>query len=119
MSANHNNRDGFSYGPYGKLNLLEEAMFSSLFDEQVDLDEQEILYEVEEAKFLKRVCIVKTLLYPMEWLLTRIFLGKAWTVEKVLTQKLYWKFLRNKISLSDFKDELFVIVNNPPLEDNK
>lgn len=89
-----------------KLTDTEEALIYTTFDAQTEHDISSIQKNIKQNKFLKRVCLYKTLTFPLEFVLFSLFFNKEQRKNKINLNKLYWKFLRNKISLNDFKKEL-------------
>lgn len=114
MSANHESRDGLMT-PLHVVSKFEEAIINAQFDEQVNFDIAEYEQQQREIKLLKRVCWIKTLTYPWEYLITYLFLGKEALKERTLTQKYYWMFIRNKMKLNDFKVKINDIIDNSSL----
>ena len=105
MSATFDKRDGAIFAP--KIcNKLEQEMFSAYFDQQVDYDLAIMKKEMEETKLLRKMSLVKILVFPILYPLTRIFIGKALADDVLYCQKLYWKFLRKKITPTEFKNLL-------------
>lgn len=109
MSAKYKKESGFVYLHEGYIDDYNEAMIVSMFDEQTDYDIEDIRKDIKEAKMFRKICIVKTILFPLELLLTLIILGKKEAKEKIESQKLYIKLLRNKINVSEFKEEVMDI----------
>jgi hypothetical protein len=113
MSGKYNKRDGFVYLHLqsNKLDPFHIAVIESMFDEQADYDIEDINLEIEEGKLFRKVCIVKTLIFPLEVLVTKLVMGKPWTSEKIKAQGIYWKFLRKKITLEELKKEIIKIAS--------
>jgi hypothetical protein len=89
-----------------QLNDAEEALVFTTFDAQTSHDIDAMEKRTKHIKFLKRVCLYKLLTYPFEIVLFSLFFNKTHRTNKRNLIKLYWKFLRNRISLNDFKKEL-------------
>lgn len=83
-----------------------EAIICAVFDQETDYDEQLILKEIKATKFLKKVCVLRIMLVVPEYVLLRVMFGKKAAKNKSDCTKLYVKFLRNKITLENFKKEL-------------
>lgn len=115
MSASYENNHGLAYSPYGKLTEYDEAIIGSLFDQDTDEEENMINKSMQEESFMRKVVLIKTILYPIELALTYFILGKKWTEEKRESQKLYWAFLRKKISYNQFQRSIVRLINNAPL----
>lgn len=88
------------------LNNVEETIVYTTFDTETNYDIDLIEKEKKQTKFLKRVCLYKLITYPFEYVLFSLFFNKDHRANKKNLTKLYWKFLRNRISLVDFKKEL-------------
>lgn len=112
MAGSYNKRDGFVYmfKKPSKEDAFYTTMFEVMFDEQCDEDAAEIAADIEEAKLFKKVCWLKTLIFPLEYPLAYIIMGKQWAKDKVEAQKFYWKFIRNKITLQDMKVEVAKLI---------
>jgi hypothetical protein len=106
MSSNYDSKQGHSFVLTEFLHPEDEALLCTLFDEYQDHEEQEIIRIMHETKILKNVCLVKTLMYPYEYILSKIFLPKTMVRERIQFQALYWKFLRGKMTYEEFKDKL-------------
>lgn len=111
MSAKYEKRDGFMYSPYS-LSAFERETISLMFEDQIDYDIEVYKRELLKVKMLKRQCIIKTLVLPVELPLSYLLLGKTIARERYNTQKLYWKFLTHKMTIEDFENELNLIIAN-------
>src|SRR6267142_5998701 len=105
MSANHNRIDGFIYS-HKELSELDKTLLYTNFDNQITYDLVDIKKEQNEIKLLKRSSLIKTILFPLEYILTYFLMDKEFVRDRITCQKLYWKFLRNKISNNEFKRQL-------------
>lgn len=114
MSAKYDDRDEI-FTPTFRLNKTEADIVCLLFDETVNYFMKEYEERAKEIKLLKRVCLVKTLIYPTEVIVTLLVLGKDAAKERNTSQKYYWKFLRNKIDMDDLKFRLNLLVKNSTL----
>lgn len=103
MSAKHEKRDGFVFFPYKRLNLSEESFLCDQFEKFSDMDEKEIIDQLNLVKTLKKLCISKTFLFPFEYTFTFIFLGKEKAKIIYKCQRLYWNFLKGRITLEKFE----------------
>ncbi len=90
---------------------MEQIHYSLLFDEYVDDEIREMEHQMREEKILKRVCWVKTLCFPIEFIITYFLLGKIWTKERIEQQKLFNAFLKNKVTSKEFSNKLMDISN--------
>lgn len=111
MSAKYEKRDGFMYSQYD-LNDYEASMLVMMFEDQIDYDIKMWERELLKVKMLKRQCIIKTLVLPVELPLSYFLLGKSIARERYNTQKLYWKFLTRKMTIEEFENELNLIIAN-------
>lgn len=114
MSANFDERDEILTLTF-QLNDIERQMLVLLFDEHVDYQMREFEARKAEIKLLKRICLVKTLLFPLELPVTYFLLGKEASRERMESQSCYWRFVRNKISLEAFKNDLNSLIKNSNL----
>ena len=106
MSANSDDKVGWTYCLTNNLDPQTATIFELLFEQQVDLDEQEIALDLQETSLVLKVAICKALVYPVEALLYRVLVGKEYYNHVKTTKDLYWKFLRKKITLNEFKHGL-------------
>ena len=107
MSASFDKSDGFSFYPVGEVTEQDRTINMMIFDQKFDYDLGVYKSEQKEIKLLKKICLIKTLLFPLELTFSFLFLGSRWTKIKVInSQKLYWRFLRKKISYEKFKKQL-------------
>jgi hypothetical protein len=84
----------------------EEAICAINFDMEFDKDISNAEFSIKQKKFLKRAALVNLLLFPLEYTLLTIFFEKRHRTPKKLAVKLYYKFLRNKLTLYQFKTDL-------------
>jgi hypothetical protein len=113
MSANYDEKDQILTSAF-IVNKVDEELLGMIFDSHVDwyiYDQQE---RIREIKALKRVCLIKTIVFIPEIVFSWWFY-KQYAKERIQTQKQYWKFLRNKITLDEFKNELNYILRNSKL----
>jgi hypothetical protein len=115
MSGKYKKQSGFVYLHEGRIDEYNEAMIISIFDEQTDYDIEDIEKDMKEEKLFKKICLIKTIMFPLEILLTFLILGRSEFIEKIETQKLYIKLLRNKLNVSEFKEEVMdIALKNKP-----
>lgn len=95
-----------TFRTYIELLPEEEAMISSAFDTETDGDVKLIKKEISQIRFLKKVCITKLAVFPLEYVLSLFLFTKTTNDTKLDLAKLYYKFLSNKIDLPSFKKEL-------------
>jgi hypothetical protein len=95
-----------------KLNEIEESILIGTFDQETEQDIIKIQNEINESKFLKKVCVYKLLLVVPEYILLKIFFNKKYSEGKRQVASLYIKFLFNKITLNTFKKELQLLLSN-------
>lgn len=81
-----------------------EDEITGMFEYSTDLDIEEIAHEKVQAKLLKRTGWVKTLTFPLEYVLMLVLLPKELRKEREKEQSLIWKFLTNKVSYSEFRE---------------
>lgn len=105
MSATYSKKDGF-FHIERKPDPLFENIIVMAFDDVTNIDELEIKQELEETKLLKRLALVKILLYPFEVTLSKIFLPKNCTSEIKKMQSIHWKFVRGKLNTREFKKQI-------------
>lgn len=103
--ANYCKKDGHAFYHRRHLIELDEAILFSIFDQNTDMDIQEIEQEIQAKKLFKRVCLFKTLTFPLEILLFGVFDRQQLHI-RWQQQKICFKFLANKIDLNKFKSEM-------------
>jgi hypothetical protein len=94
------------------LSHYEEAIVFSAFDAETGQDIERIEKEIKQTKFLKRVCVMKLMVFIPEYLFSVLFFGKKTSRLKKELASLYYKFLFNKISLKNFKNQLNSLSKN-------
>lgn len=104
--ANQDPKSGFTFCPFGEVDDFSATIIESMFDQQADFDEIDIYYEIKENKNIKALALAKTILYPFEIVVFRIIAGKAYANKIKAMQSLYTKFLKKKITLKEFKEQL-------------
>lgn len=82
---------------------IEHMHYCMIFDEYVDEEVRLMELQIKEEKVLKRVCLVKTICYPFEILITYLLLGKNWVKERNQQQRLFNSYIRGKIKFKDFQ----------------
>lgn len=88
------------------LTQMEIALLESTFDSQTTYDIENITKNMKETSLLKKVCFIKLLTFPLEYFLATLLLKKDYKNHKLRLAKLYFRFLRNKIKLENFKKVL-------------
>lgn len=108
MSGRYEDRDGFVFMllKNKKDRNTALAFIESQFDAQADMDVDEAIVKIKTEKLLRKGCVVKLLLYPLEWTLTRVIMGKE--AAQILTRgvKGYYYFYKGEIDLEQFKKSL-------------
>lgn len=89
---------------------MEEAIVLASFDAETSQDIDRIEKELIQQAFLKRVCLVKVLLFIPEYFLMALLFPAKIRIGKQKTTSLYWKFLFNKISYDKFNKELTTLL---------
>lgn len=104
--ANQDPKSGFTFCPFGEVDDFSATIIESMFDQQADFDEIDIYYEIKENKNIKALALAKTILYPFEIVVYRVIAGKEHARKIRKMQSLYTKFLKKKITLKEFKEQL-------------
>ncbi len=89
-----------------KLTPMEEALVLTTWDSETEQDIVNITKNMLRVKQIKRMCVAKLLVAGPEQLVTILLLGKTRAAMHRSCVKLYWKFLRGKISLVEFNKSL-------------
>lgn len=103
MAAKFSEKDGFFTMTGNKVDPYLHAHICNMFDEMTDVDEDEIRLDMKEEKYLRSECLVKTLLFPFDIFLSLLFMERHFVQQKMEGQKIYWMFLRKKITLEELK----------------
>lgn len=90
----------------GDFTDVDFVLMESAFEEQTDCDVAAIEKSIRQEKFLRKVCVYKMIMFPMEWLTIRLILGSIKAQEHVKLTKLYLAFFKRKINLSTFQKSL-------------
>lgn len=109
--ASYQSIDGMIYFPF-KLDPIAEVALSGEFDAQVNHDIQMIEKAERDKKYLKKFCLYKIIMYPMDYTLVRILFGKSAANEKKKVKGLCLKLLRDKIDTATFKKNLQSMIMN-------
>ena len=112
MSGKYDDRSGHTYIPVGTLDPYTETVICNIFDNQTSIEEAEIFLEMEEIKLFRKICVMKTILFPAEIILTRVLVGKQPYQERMVEQKLYWKFLRKRSNIKELKQGLARLITD-------
>lgn len=101
MSAHYEKRDGLFYA--FKTSAMQEAMIEARFDEQVDFDIKEWEDDRKQTKTYKKMCLFYVLMFIPEYIYLRTMMSKESAQERARVNKIYIRFLRNKLTLAEFK----------------
>jgi hypothetical protein len=74
------------------------ALIASRFDEEVDEEERQIRADMRIDSVLRRGCLLRLLMYPMEWFLTRVMVGERQAAEKTFLAGIYWGVFRGHLT---------------------
>jgi len=92
------------------LNDLESALVFTTFDSETNQDITIIEKEIENEKFLKKVCLYKLLTFIPEIGFITLLFDKKVKKSKMEVTSLYYKYYRNKINLTDFQNKLKILL---------
>lgn len=95
-----------------QLNGLEEAVIEANFDTETDQDHENIIRNMTTMLVIKKLCVLKLILFVPEQLFTRIFLGSQKALVHRKCSALYLKVLRNKLTLVEFNKSLLIVTKN-------
>lgn len=101
MSASYNKRDGHTVITEN-VTKVEVTFLETLFDEQVEHDIKDALKAEEQRKFLTKICWIKLFVGIPEMFLVKFILGDKHIATAKRMQSLYWRFVRGKLSLTEF-----------------
>lgn len=103
MSAEYKKDNGFTYLYSNSIHPYDLTLIESMFDMQTTYDEIDIQENMKENNIYKKSCLVRTILFPLDLLVTFLVMGPKEAKIRWKTQKVCWKFMRNKITLQQFK----------------
>ena len=83
----------------------ETAFISAEFDASADYDVYSIGSNIKKAELISSVCLIKLITYPLEYLLTKSLLPKAWLEELREHHKLYKEYRKGDMDISKFNKE--------------
>lgn len=106
MSAKYNEDDGFFIMKEEVLDRSFVSYIEGIFDYSVQCDIDEITKAKNEKKALSKVCLTKTILFPLELIVSYFLIGKDYTKNLIKQQKLMWDFLTNKTPTETLKNNL-------------
>lgn len=107
MSSSYNPKDGRWYIPSNEpLREDEKAILEFLFDTQIDEDVYSAEKIIKEKKLLWRICLIKTLVFLPELILTFLLLENKAVLDKIACQSVYWQYLRKKLTLEEFSTKM-------------
>lgn len=112
MSAKYNEDDGFFIMKQDVLEPSYVSYIEGIFDYSVQCDIDDITKAQKERKAFSRVCLTKTILFPLELVVSYFVIGKDYTKQLIKQQKLMWDFLRNKTTTETFKNDLTLNTNH-------
>jgi hypothetical protein len=105
MSAKYDKNNELILLPF-KITQFERTIIESQFDFQTDYDVLAIEMKIEEDKLLRRICLVKTLLFPFEYILMRFIAHKKNAEDLVEFQSVYWNFFLRRIDSETLANKL-------------
>lgn len=85
------------------------------FDADAKADVPRIMREMQEIKFLRKVCLLKVATFWPEYLLTKVLFGEPWSTYKKDSFELYYSFYRKKISFDTFRLKMQDLMQNGEL----
>lgn len=109
MSANFAKEDRnwlSSFISKDSLPEITKSVMIQTFDMESNFDAELIERELIETKFLKKVCLLKILLFVPEFFLTTLIFGKKQRTNLLTTTSLYYQFLTNKLKFREFQAQL-------------
>ncbi len=76
-----------------------EAYIGCQFDSATDLDDQEIEKKQARAQYFRRLCMIRTLSFPLDLIATEILLGRIFSKKRWDLQCALWQFLRYRSTI--------------------
>lgn len=84
-------------------NAAASFLAESIFEQNTNADEADIIHEIKINKILRKTCIVKFILYPFEWFFTRLIVGKDASILLEEQFSIYVKYFKGEIGLKELK----------------
>lgn len=109
MSANLHREDRKWLAINTPISPLDRSLLEAHFDNETDWDIDAIKKEMTAIKKIKRMCLLKLFTFLPEALFAIIIATKQENIIRRALNKLYFKFLFNKIDYNNFKKELLRI----------
>lgn len=85
------------------------AFLECRFDEIADRDDAKAKFIMNSKRYSRASALIKTLLFIPEYVLTRIFHGEQDARARYEIQRLYWAYLRGKITEADLHEAQAVL----------
>lgn len=89
-----------------------EAEIFHMFDNSVELDILEFERDSIELKTYRKIALSSLLLYPIQYIVCKIFSDKDQLKFLRAHNSLYWKLIRKKVTIKQFREELIKIARN-------
>lgn len=90
----------------GKWSTHEYDVMQVAFEQQTDYDVKAIEKNIRQHKYLKRLCLYKICISPIEYFATMLFFGFKKAKLQRKTTLLYLKYYKGKITMAGFKKTL-------------
>lgn len=88
------------------LDTVESALVTTTWETETDQDSVNITKTITTGKTVRKMCIIKLITLPIEFVLTAILFDTKKLSQLFTCGVLYFKFLVNKIKLKDFNKSL-------------
>lgn len=88
------------------LNMMEKTLLETTWEKETEYDVAQAHQELKEIKKLKKYCLVKLFTWLPEAFIANIFYAKKENQLRRSLNKIYYKFLFNKINYTNFKKQL-------------
>lgn len=84
---------------------LDEAVIQTVFEQESDEDEKIINLQIKQEIYLRKICLLNILIFPIEWVLTRLIFDKQYTELKTKAVKIDLLLYRRKINIEEFRKQ--------------
>ena len=101
--SRYDKKEGFIIATKMSQDILDYE--SEYFDLLVEEQAKQIVKDMALAKQIKRLCFIKLFVFPIEYPLFVLLLGKKYAKVKVDEAKISLLFLRKKLTLEEFNQK--------------
>lgn len=102
MSAKYNKDDGYMISRTLKIHPAQEKLILKLFDSQCDVDVEDAKTKKRQMRVLLRLAFIRLFIFPVEWALTRLLVGKKYAEVVANSGSICYNFIKGKTDMDEF-----------------